>query len=141
MIGILVLTHGELAKGYLSALKLISGNERQIEGIGLFHETGIGEYKKEVAEKIKEMDQGEGVLVFCDIFGASPYNVAAQNYKNLKDTVRYRVVSGVSLPMIIEAVYCRENMSLDALAQHVQQTGKEGIKELFDIVKGSEINE
>lgn len=68
MIGILILTHGELAKGFLSALKLISGSERQIEGIGLFHETDIGEYKETVEEKIKDMDQGEGVLVFCDIF-------------------------------------------------------------------------
>ncbi|MCF1684245.1 PTS sugar transporter subunit IIA [Tetragenococcus halophilus] len=141
MIGILILTHGELAKGFLSALKLISGSERQIEGIGLFHETDIGEYKETVEEKIKDMDQGEGVLVFCDIFGASPYNVTAQNFKSLKDIVRYRAVTGVSLPMIIEAVYCRENMSLDALAQHVQQMGKEGIKELFDTVRGSETNE
>ena len=43
--------------------------------------------------------------------------------------------------MVIEAIYCRENMSLDNLARHVQQTGKESINELFDIVKGSEANE
>ncbi|MEL5940468.1 PTS sugar transporter subunit IIA, partial [Tetragenococcus halophilus] len=127
MIGILILTHGELANGFLSALKLISGNERQIEGIGLFHETDIEEYKEAVTEKIKDMDQGEGILVFCDIFGASPYNVTAQNFKNLKDVVHYRAVTGVSLPMIIEAVYCRKNMALDVLAQHVQQMGKDGI--------------
>ncbi|AOF49197.1 hypothetical protein TEHD86_1578 [Tetragenococcus halophilus subsp. halophilus] len=141
MIGILILTHGELANGFLSALKLISGNERQIEGIGLFHETDIEEYKEAVTEKIKDMDQGEGILVFCDIFGASPYNVTAQNFKNLKDVVHYRAVTGVSLPMIIEAVYCRKNMALDVLAQHVQQMGKDGIKELFDTIKRSETNE
>jgi len=141
VIGILILTHGELANGFLSALKLISGNERQIEGIGLFHETDIEEYKEAVTEKIKDMDQGEGILVFCDIFGASPYNVTAQNFKNLKDVVHYRAVTGVSLPMIIEAVYCRKNMALDVLAQHVQQMGKDGIKELFDTIKRSETNE
>lgn len=141
MIGILILTHGELANGFLSALKLISGNERQIEGIRLFHETDIEEYKEAVTEKIKDMDQGEGILVFCDIFGASPYNVTAQNFKNLKDVVHYRAVTGVSLPMIIEAVYCRKNMALDVLAQHVQQMGKDGIKELFDTIKRSETNE
>lgn len=141
MIGILILTHGELANGFLSALKLISVNENQIEGMGLYHETDIEEYKEAVAEKIKDMDQGEGILVFCDIFGASPYNVTAQNFKNLKNVVRYRAVTGVSLPMIIEVVYCRKNMALDALAQHVQQMGKDGIKELFDTVKRSETNE
>ena len=97
LIGFLILTHGELANGYLSALELISGQKEQIDGIGLYHNMNIEQYKKDVAKKIKSMNQGEGVLIFCDIFGASPYNVAAQNFKNLKDIVHYRAVTGVSL--------------------------------------------
>ncbi|GAA5421192.1 PTS sugar transporter subunit IIA domain-containing protein [Tetragenococcus halophilus] len=46
MIGILILTHGELANGYLSALNLISGEEKQMDSIGLYHESSIEEYKK-----------------------------------------------------------------------------------------------
>ncbi|MDN6409592.1 MAG: PTS sugar transporter subunit IIA, partial [Tetragenococcus halophilus] len=135
MIGILILTHGELADGYLSALKLISGEESQIDSVALYHESSIEEYKKSVTNKIKELNQGEGVLIFCDIFGASPYNVTAQSYKELRDYVNYRSITGVNLAMVIEAVYCRKNMSLDDLSQHVQKIGKEGIKELFDITE------
>ena len=80
MIGILILTHGELAKGYLSASELISGKAENIDSLGLFHETSIEDFKEDAAKKMQELDQGEGVLVFCDIFGASPYNVTAQNY-------------------------------------------------------------
>ncbi len=68
MIGVLILTHGELAAGYLSALKLITGEAENIDTLGLYHETSIEGYKEEVAAKMLKMDQGKGVIVFCDIF-------------------------------------------------------------------------
>ncbi len=133
MIGVLILTHGELAAGYLSALKLITGEAENIDTLGLYHETSIENYKEEVAAKMLKMNQGEGVIVFCDIFGASPYNVTAQNYQRLKDKVNYRSITGVNLPMVIEAVCSRETMELDELAKYIQTVGKAGIKELFEI--------
>lgn len=132
MIGVLLLTHGELAAGYLSALRLITGEAENIDTLGLYHETSIEDYKEEVAAKMLKMEQGEGVIVFCDIFGASPYNVTAQNYQVLKDKVNYRSITGANLPMVIEAVCSRENMDLNELAKHIQTVGKEGIKELFE---------
>jgi len=138
MIGILILTHGELAKGYLSALELISGKAEKVETLGLYHETSIEDYKRKVTAKIKDMDDGEGVLVFCDIFGASPYNATAQSYKELKGEINYRSITGVNLAMVIEAVYCRENMNLDELSKHIQQIGKKAIKELFEAMGGRE---
>lgn len=132
MIGVLLLTHGELAAGYLSSLRLITGEAENIDTLGLYHETSIEAYKEEVAEKMLELEQGQGVLVFCDIFGASPYNVTAQNYQMLKGKVDYRSVTGVNLPMVIEAVCSRETMDLDELTTYIQTVGKDGIKELFE---------
>ena len=132
MIGILILTHGELAKGYLSALQLISGEAENLDTLGLYHETSIETFKQAAAEKMRQLDKGQGGLVFCDIFGASPYNVTAQNYKEFKDKLEYRSITGVNLPMVIEAVCSRENMDLNELAKHIQTVGKEGIKELFE---------
>lgn len=133
MTGILILTHGELAKGYVSALNLIYGEADKIDVLCLFHETSIDDYRHDVAQKISQLGKDDGVLVLCDIFGASPYNVTAQNYKDLKGKVNYRSVTGVNLPMVIEAVANRELMSLDDLSKHVQQVGRDGIKELFEV--------
>lgn len=138
MIGILIMTHGELAKGYLSASELISGKAENIDSLGLFHETSIDDFKEQAAKKMQALDQGEGVLVFCDIFGASPYNVTAQNYHLLKGKVNYRSVTGVNLPMVIEAICSRQNMELDQLAHYIQEVGKQGIKELFETMEGKE---
>lgn len=141
MIGILILTHGELAKGYLSASELISGKAENIDSLGLFHETSIDDFKEDAAKKMQELDQGEGVLVFCDIFGASPYNVTAQNYHVLKGKVDYRSITGVNLPMVIEAICSRETMELEELAQHIQTVGKDGIKELFETMERKNTDE
>lgn len=133
MIGILILTHGKLADGYVSALEMISGHAKNLDTLELYHETSIDTFKEEVATKMQQLDQGEGVLVFCDIFGASPYNVTAQNYHLFKHTLHYRSITGVNLPMVIEAACSRDAMGLDELAAHVQAIGKAGIKELFDV--------
>ncbi len=135
MIGILILTHGDLARGYLSAMNLIIGEAKNTDYLGLYHETSIEDYKSNVTKKIKQMNQGEGVLVFCDIFGASPYNVTAQSYPELKGVVDYRSITGVNLPMILEAIVGRETMKLDQLSDYIQQVGKESIKELHSLLE------
>lgn len=134
MISILLLSHGELASGFVSALKLIVGDVKQIEALELYHGMSIESFREEVKKKIEELNDGSGVLVFCDIFGASPYNTTAQIYKELKGRVNYCSITGINLPMLIEAVTVREQMELDDLSKYIQKIGKEGIKELFTIV-------
>lgn len=134
MISILLLTHGGLANGFISALNLIVGEVEKIDVLELYHGKSIEEYREEVKKKIQELDDGSGVLVFCDIFGASPYNTTAHAYKELRGKVDYRSITGINLPMIIEATSAREIMNLDELNEHIQHIGKDGIKELFTIV-------
>lgn len=135
MIGILVVAHGDFAKGLVSALELIFGESESVDFLGIYHETSIDSFKEDVAKKMEQLDQGEGVLVFSDILNASPYNVVASNYKLFKDKLVYRSVTGTNLPMLIEAVCSRETMKLDELSKYIQNIGKEGIKELFETIE------
>lgn len=136
MIGILVLTHGDFAKGLASAVNLITGDHTGFETIGLYQETNIEDYRKEVEEKIIELDDGNGVIILCDLFGATPYNITAQVYSNLKNRVNYKSITGVNLPMVIEALMSRENANIDSLTNHILDVGKDSVKELFRTVKG-----
>lgn len=140
MIGVLIITHGDLAQGLISASELIMGKAENLDYLGLYHETSIEVFNQQVAEKILALDTGEGVLVFCDIFGASPYNSTALNYKELKDKVNYRAITGVNLPMVIEALSMREFTELAELSKTIQKIGKEGINELFELIERSEKN-
>lgn len=137
MIGVLVLTHGEMADGLVSAVNLIGGDFERFEAIGLYADTDIENYKLEVQKKVTDMDDGSGVLIFCDLFGATPYNTTARIYSDLEDNVKYRSITGVNLPMILESLFNRDSLKLEELTDHILNAGKDGIKELFkEVMEG-----
>ena len=67
----------------------------------------VTEYGRILSDTVKEMDDLSGVIVFTDLFLASPYNQAVWGYRNIGKDDKYYVVSGVNLPMLIEAVNLR----------------------------------
>ncbi len=74
MVGVLIATHGGFAEGILNAVELIAGKQEGVKTIGLFHGDGIDEFSDKVQTAYEELDDGDGVLVFVDIFGGSPSN-------------------------------------------------------------------
>lgn len=134
MIGILVLSHGNLSQGVVESGKMIVGTNEKVDYLGLYGGNNIDEFYDRTAEKIKALDDGDGVLVFSDLYGASPFKATAYCVKKLPDTL-YRSISGVNFSMFIESVLLRETMELEDLSQHVMNTGKQGIKELFTEAK------
>lgn len=134
MIGILVLSHGNLSQGVVESGTMIVGTNEKVDYLGLYGGENIDEFYDRTAKKIKALDDGDGVLVFSDLYGASPFKATAYCVKKLPDTL-YRSVSGVNFSMFIESVLLRETMELEDLSQHVMNTGKQGIKELFTEAK------
>lgn len=134
MIGILVLSHGNLSQGIVESGKMIVGTNEKVDYLGLYEDNNIDEFYDRTAEKIQAMDDGDGVLVFSDLYGASPFKATAYCVKKLPDT-NYRSISGVNFSMFIESVLVRYSMGLDELAAHIMDTGKTNIKELFTEAK------
>lgn len=130
--GILVVTHGEMATGLMDSLSLIMGEQEDYQTLGLKHGDDIVEFSEKIQTGICELDQGEGVLVLVDLFSASPYNQAAMSFNKLKDH-KYRLVSGVNLPMLIEAFNQRMiGADLETMYQAAMNAGKDGIKEFLE---------
>ena len=127
MTGILIVTHGEMANGLMDSLSLIMGEQEACQTLGLKHGDDIGEFNEKIQAGICQLDTGDGVLVLVDLFSASPYNQAALSFNQLKDH-RYRLVSGVNLPMIIEAFNQRMiGSDLETMYQAAMTAGK-GLK-------------
>jgi len=106
MIGIVVATHGKMAEGIVDAAKLIIGSVDNTEVISLVQDDNIDQFGKDLLGKIKEVDNGEGVIIFTDIQSASPYNQSVLAISKLpKDQQKDKyVIPSVNLPMFIEAV-------------------------------------
>ncbi|MBO0454676.1 MULTISPECIES: PTS sugar transporter subunit IIA [Enterococcus] len=132
MTGILIVTHGEMATGLMDSLSLIMGEQDGYQTLGLKHGDDIVEFSEKIQSGICQLDKGDGVLVLVDLFSASPYNQAALCFNKLKDH-SYRLISGVNLPMLIEAFNQRMiGADLETMYQAAMSAGKDGIKEFLE---------
>lgn len=139
MVGILIVTHGKLAEGFAHSVNMIMGEQEQFQTIGLFPDSDLEKFKDVVKEGMESVDTGEGVLVFVDMFGASPCNFAAANISEfLEDGKKVRVVTGCNLGMLIECINMRNfTESIETLYQAIIRTGKDGILELLETMSTS----
>lgn len=126
MIGIQVVTHGKMAEGLLDSVDMVLGDTENVVFNELKRNQDVEQFKEEVLETTKKIKMEEGVLIFVDIFGASPYNTSLMNSRDI-DTNNYKVVTGVNLPLLIEAISSRGMMNLDELYNHVLNIKEESI--------------
>lgn len=128
MIGICVISHGSLASGLKDSCELILGEQTQFLTVGLRDGDDFDEFKESALNSIKEVNHDKGVLVFVDLFGASPYNSVLFSFPELISSgIDVRMITGVNLPMIIEACDKRMSLDLDELFYKVIHSGKEYI--------------
>ncbi|ACD22400.1 MULTISPECIES: PTS sugar transporter subunit IIA [Clostridium] len=130
MIGILLVTHGKFSEEIVKSAELIVGKQEKILTLGLQHGDSVEMLGDKVKESVKSLEDGDGVLVLVDLMGGSPYNVVALNSSKLLD-INFRCITGVNLPMLLEAITMREIYNLDDLTDHCIEIGTTGIKELF----------
>jgi len=128
MIGICIVTHGELANGLKDSCELIIGEQNQLYTLGLRHGDDFEEFKESVLNGIESVNNNDGVLVFVDLLGASPYNSVLFNLPQLKqNNINIRMITGVNLPMLIEACEQRNHKDLESVFKKVIRTGKDYI--------------
>lgn len=123
MIGILLVTHGELGSGIRSSAELLVGTVEQVEVLSLTTGQDIRQLKEQAEQKLDELDSGDGVLVLVDIPGGSPYNVIAQCIRGR----RAECITGVNLSMLVEAIDSRGQSCLGDLAKACLASGIAGI--------------
>src|SRR5271157_1657644 len=124
MIGLLLLTHGELGRQFLTTARLIGLNsEESVSALGIDPTDSPDLLRDQVAQSIKKVDSGNGVLILTDLFGGTPTNLSLSFLKDGK----VEVVTGLNLPMIIKAINSRSDHDLRTLAKLASEAGKENI--------------
>ncbi|MGO4940723.1 PTS sugar transporter subunit IIA [Fundicoccus sp. Sow4_D5] len=126
MIGIQVVTHGKMSAGLIDSADMIIGDTENVVSNELKRAQGIEEFRDEVRETTESVMSEDGVLIFVDMFGASPYNTTLINSRDIVSD-KYKVIAGVNLPLLIEAIANRGSMDLDQLYKHVLESAKQSI--------------
>ena len=123
MIGVLLISHGAIGESLLSSAESILGRKQaRVAALGLSRSDDPDAVLVRARELAASLDDGSGVLVLTDMFGATPCNVAAR----LLADGRVEGVSGVSLPMLVRVLSGRDG-SLPAAVQRALSGGAEGV--------------
>ena len=123
MIGVLIVTHGEIGRSLLdSAAQILGEAQPQAATLSVWRQDDPDDLVLRAREILEQIDAGDGVLVLTDIFGATPGNVASR----LLDDGHVEGVSGVSLPMLLRVLTGR-NGSLAGAVQRALSGGAEGV--------------
>ncbi len=123
MIGVLIVTHGEIGKSILeSAAQILGAVPRQATTLSVWRQDDPDDLAGRARELLASIDTGDGVLVLTDIFGATPGNVVSR----LLVDGRIEGVSGVSLPMLLRVLTGR-NGSVKAAVERAISGGAEGV--------------
>lgn len=125
MIGIVLITHGNLAEELLSAVKFVLSGEPVIKmtGVSLDPNKEFDTFKKVIEKAIKSVDQGDGILLVTDMFGGTPSNVGL----TFLDENNIEVISGVNLPMLLKLSTIKENVSLQEAIKIAEIAGRDNI--------------
>ncbi len=127
MVGIAVISHGDMCKGILNSVSMVAGTMRQTESVSLKEGESPDYYRKRVKETIERLDTGEGVLVLVDLIGGTPFNTICALSKELN----VHIITGMNLAMLITASLERtKDMTMDTLTKKVEEAGAKGIRSL-----------
>ena len=123
MIGMVLVTHSQLAVELIAALEHVVGPQRNIEAVCIGPDDNIDKRRREILTSIDSVNDGEGVVVLTDMFGGTPSNLAISVLS--KDSVE--VIAGVNLPMLIKLSTARESETLAEAVKSAQEAGRKYI--------------
>lgn len=126
MIGLLIVAHGTLGESLIHCASHVVGKRPlYLRQLGVTIHDDPDAILPQGRDLIRFVDQGNGVLIMTDIFGATPSNIACK----LLDAGRVTGISGVNLPMLIRALTYRERPMAELIKKAIAG-GTEGIIEM-----------
>jgi PTS system mannose-specific IIA component len=123
MIGLVLVTHGQLAEEFLRALEHIVGTQNNIATVCIGPEDDMEVRRQEIIDKAQAAQEGAGVVLLTDMFGGTPSNLAI----SVLDEGEVEVIAGVNLPMLIKLASVRESLSLEDAVREAQEAGRKYI--------------
>lgn len=123
MIGIVLVTHGNLAQEFKAALEHVVGAQQCLSTVCIGADDDMEKRRGEILERVKACDTGEGVIVLTDMFGGTPSNLAI----SVMEAGRIEVIAGMNLPMLIKLSSVRKGGNLAGAIDEAQAAGRKYI--------------
>jgi mannose PTS system EIIA component len=133
MIGVVIVTHGNLAKEFRAALEHVVGPQEQIATVSIGPDDDMEERREAILQAVSKVDDGEGVVLLTDMFGGTPSNLAI----SIMDGALVEVIAGINLPMLVKLARVREDCTLQEAIRMAQDAGRKYIHIASHVLDGS----
>ncbi|MGP1354198.1 MAG: PTS sugar transporter subunit IIA [Parasphingopyxis sp.] len=130
MIGLVLVTHGNLAREFVVAMEHVVGTQDLIEAICIGPDDDMEERRADIAKAVEAVDTGNGVIVLTDLFGGTPSNLSI----SLMRPEEVEVIAGMNLPMLIRLASARQSMSVTDAIAAAREAGKKYISVASEIL-------
>ncbi len=130
IISIIVVSHSALAEALVKAAEMILGKQEELFAVGLDECDSPDSLKTKILELLNNIPETSEILVFTDIQSGTPFNIVAL----LSQKYKFSHISGVNLPLLLEACTSRNYLSLEDLSKNLMEMSSQSIinvNELF----------
>jgi PTS system mannose-specific IIA component len=132
MIGVVIVTHGNLAKEFRAALEHVVGPQEQLATICIQPNDDMEERRRAILKAIGSVDNGDGCVLLTDMFGGTPSNLAI----SVMDESHVEVIAGINLPMLVKLARVREECKLPEAIKLAQEAGRKYIHVASQVLAG-----
>lgn len=125
MTHLIVATHGRFSEEIVNSATMVFGEDENTHVVTFLPGEGGDDLVAKYTAIIEKLPANEAVLFLVDLFGGSPYNAAARVAINRENT---DIVTGISLPMLLEVLDAKETSSLEALVETAKEVGVQAVR-------------
>lgn len=123
MIGLVLVTHGQLATEFRHAVEHVVGPQDNFETVAIGADDDMEKRRADIVDAVARVDTGAGVIVLTDMFGGTPSNLAI----SVMESGRTEVIAGMTLPMLIKLSSVRKGDNMAAALDEAQAAGRKYI--------------
>ena len=132
MIGMVLVTHGQLANGFRAALEHVVGPQAQFETVSIGPDDDMEQRRAEIMMATARVQDGSGVVLLTDMFGGTPSNLAI----SVMNGGYIEVICGINLPMLIKLASLRETTDLEHAVAESRDAGRKYITVASKVLAG-----
>lgn len=130
MKGIVIVCHGDLSDGFVSAAEMILGEVDNVSAVSVDVTQEPEAIQETIREAIKSVDQDDGVFILTDLFGGTPANVSL----SFLEPNRVEIITGINLPLVIKLLEDRDKYPMEELKVKLIQSAVKNILNPSDVL-------
>jgi PTS system mannose-specific IIA component len=132
MIGLVLVTHGDLAKEFVKALEHVVGPQKQVASICIGPEDDMEQRRSDILDAVAQVSDGSGVVILTDMFGGTPSNLAI----SVMNGGSIEVIAGLNLPLLVKLAKVRGEKPMPVAVSEAKEAGRKYINVASQVLQG-----